>query len=608
MRKRYRIAWTVLCWFAGVSIVAGDSREVADEEKTALMPLEEVRAGMKGYWQTVVSGTEVQEFPLEVLGVAENFAGPGRSVIICQAVDEENLLSGPVGGMSGSPVFIDGKLIGAYAYGFTWAKEQAIIGVTPIADMLEIFERFDEDGPRLSGGGARFPEDPSDPAAEGEGWVQPGFEGTTSGMPSRDALQSELRPLPMALSVSGFSPKVVGEFEDKFRALGLEPQLVPMGNTNREIDTELKPGSAVAGVLMDGDFSVAGTGTVTYRDGDRILAFGHPFLGMGATDIPMAAAEVLTVVRSVQRSFKLSNTGPVIGAIYQDRLSAIAGRIGSEAPVTRFTLNVENDRDFRRTYQGNLFRHPQLSPLLSTMALAESLTQTMEASIEQTFFLRAEWDIEGYDPIVLEDVSSGPNSPMRLATQHFSLFNQLTNNPFSRPTVNSITYDISYRDEWLITQLESAFIDRRNVKGGETVTLDLVLRGYRDEKEFMQLEVPIPSDLSAETLTLFVGDANSAGRYDPRSGVRPTSLGQVLDSARDHRGRQSVYVKLLRSVPGVSVEGRSMPNLLPSVAASLRSNQSQTPTSSISHSPVWETSLPVDAEFQGQMLFQIEIE
>lgn len=595
MKNGVNIKWGTALALLGAAVLA------SAEEEMPLMPLSEVQPGMQGVWRTVVTGTEIQEYPLEVIGVAENFVGPGRSLIICHAIDDENILSGPVSGMSGSPVFIDGKLVGAYAYGFTWAKEQAVIGVTPIQDMLELFERYDDGGesPR-PGRGYPTVESPRDGSSDVS------LRGDR--LPARHLLENYLQPLPTALNISGISPGVLSHFEEEFRQLGLEPALAPMGRTTREIETDLQPGSAVAGVLLDGDFNIAGTGTVTYRDGDRVLAFGHPMFGMGESEIPMAAAEVMTVIRSVRSSFKLSNTGPVIGTIYQDRLTAIAGKIGRAAPVTRVVVNVDDGNGFQRSYQGNLFRHPQLSPLISTMALAESLTQTMEASREQTFFIRSRWDIEGFEPLIQEDVSTGPNSPVRLAVQHMGLFNNLANNPFASPTVNSITYDISFRDEWLITQLDAAFADRGRVRPGETIMVDLVLRDYRGDRTVRQVEIPIPAYLGSEEVTIFVGDAGSARRYDPDHGVRPTSLEQLVENARRHRSRQSVYVQVLRHAPGLSLEGQGMPNVLPSVAAVVRSPHGQFPSTEIAHSTIWETEIPVEGEFQGQKTFRLQIE
>ncbi len=599
MRGRIRWVWVALAIFPMTGFSALAETEAAPE--VPLMPLEEIRAGMEGHWRTVVSGTEIQEYPLEVLGVAENFVGPGRSLIICQALDPENILSGPVAGMSGSPVYIDGKLIGAYAYGFTWSKEQAIIGVTPIADMLELFERFEETEGRVASEWRRPPE-PVEAAPQG------GLGGNSASLPPRDWMQSHLRPLPTALTISGISSSVVAAFADEFRALGLEPSLVPMGRAATEIDADLQPGSAVAGVLLDGDFNVAGTGTVTYRDGDRILAFGHPLFGMGATDLPMAAAEVMTVIRSVQSSFKLSNTGPVIGSIYQDRLSAIAGRIGREAPVTKFTLNIEGENGETRTYSGNLFEHPRLSPLVSAMALTESLTRTMETSREQTFFIRSAWEIEDRAPIVQEDVSSGSNSPLRLAMEHLDLHRRLMNNFYGAPRIEAVTYDISFRDQWMISRLESASIDRKRVKPGETVGVDLVLRNYRGERTVERVEVPVPLHLREGQLTLFAGDAGAALQYEADQQGEPNSLEQILERARRHRGRQAIYLKLVRRAPGLNVEGTGMPNLLPSVASAFQSSQSRKQVVPVSHTTVWETAIPVSGEFRGSTTFPIEIQ
>jgi len=596
MKNFFRIALILLC------LLTLFNRAQA-EESQQMMPLNEIRPGMEGHWRTVVSGTEIEDFPLKVLGVIDDFIGPGRSLIICEAIDADNILSGPVSGMSGSPVFIDGKLVGAYAYGFPWAKEQAIIGVTPIADMLEIFDRFDENESPVARA-SRYPAESEEPDAA------PSTENllpSTSGLPPVSLLRSHLQPIPATLSISGISPQVLAFFENEFRALGLEPTLVPMGKTAEEIDTDLQPGSAVAGVLLDGDFNFAGTGTVTYREGDHLLAFGHPFFGFGATDMPMAAAEIITVVRSVQSSFKLSSTGPIIGAIYQDRLSAIAGKIGRQAPVVELTLNVEDGNGFSETYRGNLFQHPQLSPIISAMALSESLTRTMEASDRQTFFIRSTWEIEGHEPILFEDVATGPSSPMQLTMQHLNLYRNLADNFFDAPTIRSIDYDISFRNEWLISELESAFVDRNEVKRGEKVTIDLVFRNYRGERTRKQIEIPIPADVVSENAILFVGDAASSRAYDPKYPVQPISLEQVLEQARQHAGRQSIYVKLVRPATGLRVAGVGMPDLPPSVTAAFQSPQTKENLSSLSYATLWETEFSVENEFRGQRTFQLKI-
>ncbi len=584
--------WPALLLFLfTLSLSAGDD----DGE---FFPLDQVQPGMAGEWRTVVSGTEIRTFPLEVIGVAWDFIAPGRSLILCKAVDEENLLSGPVAGMSGSPVYLDGKLAGAYAYGFTWPKAQAIIGVTPIADMLELYAL-----PTSSGGksareaGAPRSGRPPAPRA-GASWRDL----------STGALASHLQPLPTPLGVSGFSPRVLADFADHFKELGLEPVSQPMGRAGTELDVELRPGSAVAGVLLDGDFSIAGTGTVTHRDGDRLLAFGHPFFGMGPGEIPMAAAEILTVVRALPGSFKLSNTGPVIGTIYEDRLSAIAGEIGREPPVTRLSFQVTDASGGRHTYEGNLFRHPRISPLISGMALSQVLNNTMEAVAEQTFYLESHWEVEGHEPIVRRDAASGAGAGMILALQHMGLHQRLINNPFEAVEIASVTYEIRLRDEWAMTRLESVRADRLTVKAGQEIGLTVTTVDYRGARETRRVRVPVPERAKPGEVMVVVGDAGSVRRFDVDTRATPADLEQLMNTLRKHRSRGAIYVKLVKPSPGLSVEGQSLPNLLPSAAALLQSPGTRELRGDIRETGVWETSLPVEGEFSGQQTLRIEIE
>ena len=303
----------------------------------------------------VVSGTRIDSFPMEVVGVAENFIGPQRPVIICKGLDATNKLTGPVAGMSGSPVYIDGKLIGAYAYGFLYPKDQDLFGVTPIEDMLEVESNY----PPTSA--------PSGKSGLAQTEAGPAPRWTTSpvlaaGLPSLETLQSTMKPVPTPLFVSGISERTLARFKSRIEEQGLELMQAPSGRATHDFDNDLKPGSAVSGVLMSGDFDFAGTGTVTWRHGNRILAFGHPFLQNGPIEMPMASAEILAVVQAVTRSFKLPNIGPVVGSIYQDRLTAIAGEIGRTSPTTHFELHLESVGGRERLFQGEMFEHERLPP------------------------------------------------------------------------------------------------------------------------------------------------------------------------------------------------------------------------------------------------------
>ncbi|MGH8024029.1 MAG: hypothetical protein ACRED1_10635, partial [Limisphaerales bacterium] len=348
-------------------------------DSTPIMPLADVKPGMKGHWRTVVSGTRIDSFPMEVVGVADNFIGPGRPVIICEGLDATNKLTGPVAGMSGSPVYVDGKLLGAYAYGFVFPHDQDLFGVTPIGQMLEV-EKYP---PASNPWG-------SEPMAEAAGagsaqWMAAPAAGLN--VPPLAAMQSVMKPLPTPLFVSGVSQHTLRMFEPELNKLGLQVMQAPSGSAGPMTNTDLEPGAAVSGVLMSGDFDFAGTGTVTWRHGNRILAFGHPFMQSGPTEMPMATAQILTVVSSFEESFKLLNIGRVVGTIYQDRLTAIAGEIGRMPRTTHVEIHLTSPSGAARVYQGDMFQNQLFSPVLTAIALEEALSETMESEEKQTIYL-----------------------------------------------------------------------------------------------------------------------------------------------------------------------------------------------------------------------------
>src|SRR5208282_6386859 len=220
--------------------------------------------------------------------------------------------------------------------------------------------------------------------------------------------------------VSGISERVLRRFSSRLSALGLDVVPAPSGRAH-DIDNDPKPGQPLAGVLMSGDFHFAGTGTVTWRRGNRILAFGHPFLQSGPTEMPMASAEILTVVQSVSRSFKLSNTGPVIGTIYQDRLTAIAGEIGRKPNTTHFDVQLEAPGGKERHFQGEMFQNQMLTPVISAISLLESIYDTVESEDQQTMFMDTTMEIEGQEPVKLSEAASGEDAGFFLVIRQLEL-------------------------------------------------------------------------------------------------------------------------------------------------------------------------------------------
>jgi hypothetical protein len=570
------------------------------EDKMPVMPLSDLRPGMTGEWHTVVSGTRIDSFPMQVVGIAENFIGPQRPVIICKALDPTNIFTGPVAGMSGSPVFIGGKLIGAYAYGFTWPKQQALIGVTPIEAMLEV-----ENG---------YPPASQSPGTNGWVRVEAGtnpqwLAAPTDGanLPSLATLQSAMKPLPTPLYVSGVSERTLEKFSPQLAGLGLDVMQAPSGTVTHNIDNDLKPGSPLAGVLMSGDFHFAGTGTVTWRNGNRILAFGHPFLQSGPTEMPMASAEIITVVQSLARSFKLSNTGPVIGSIYQDRLTAIAGEIGRRAPTTHFEVQLQAPGGRERHFQAEMFQNQMFSPTLSAIGLLESLYDTMESEEKQTIFMETTMEIEGHAPVVLSEAASGEDAAFPLALRQWALYRSLLDNPCEFPNVKSLTFHVRLVDGWKSSQLDSLEMDQNEIRPGATLHAMVGLRNYRGEASVVPVSVPIPADLRASEAQLFVGDADAALRMDEPPQVPPQTLDQVLDRLRQSRSQQNICVKLLQTARGLSLEGRNLPDLPPSALAQLESPNSSIQKATLNRITIWETNFPVEGTFSGQLTLPVSI-
>jgi hypothetical protein len=596
MNRHWRILNLAIAALAFVSLLIPTARA---DDATPTMPLADIQPGMTGEWHTVVSGTRIDSFPMRVVGIADDFIGPQRPVIICEGLDAANVKTGPVAGMSGSPVFINGKLIGAYAYGFLFPHDQDLFGVTPIDQMMEV-EKYPP---------AANPWGGNETAQASNGGEPQWLVAPTAGvnLPSPSVLQSAMKPLPTPLFVSGVSEQVLKKFEPQLERLGVQVMQAPSGSSGTLTNTDLVPGAAVSGVLMSGDFQFAGTGTVTWRDGNRILAFGHPFMQSGPTEMPMASAEILTVVSSWMESFKLLNVGSVVGTIYQDRLTAIAGEIGRKARTTHVEIHVSAPDGTERMFQGEMFQDRDFSPILTAIALLESFYATMESEQKHTIYLDTDLEIDGHAPVKLSDVGTDENGGFDLAMHQMELYGQLLSNPCEFPQVKSLVFHarLVNANQW--SRLDSLNIDRDEVKPGAMLHAVIGLRNYRSEPSFIPVLVPIPGDVRANKLELFVGDADAASDRDELPDVPPQTLDQVLARLRLTRSHQNICVKLLESAPGISVEGQNLPDLPPSVLAQFDSPNASLHKATLSHITIWETNFPAAGTFSGQITLPVSI-
>lgn len=577
--------------------------------KEPIMPLSEVEPGMKGEWKSVVSGTQVESFALEVLGIAKNFIGPKRALIICQATDQKFKQIGLVQGMSGSPVYIENRLVGAYAYGYSWSKDQSIIGVTPIEQMLEVLEDYPtgEVGAAGSSGGLieQWRSNGRGEPSDTRDWRIT----ETDGRLEQNEIGALFKPVPTPLLVSGISERTLSLFRDKFERVGLEVLRAPSGSASEDTEFSLDPGSSVAAVLMNGDFNVAFTGTVTYRDGDTLLAFGHPIDQMGQVRLPMAGAEVITIVQTLPASFKISNTGPLVGSIYQDRLAAVAGRIGELPPLLPYRIGIRAEDGRRRQYTGNLLEHQTLTPLCVGLAFLQSIYGTMESSEEQTLFVKGRIDLDEYESVEFEDVSTGPTGGLELVLSFVERMQQLLGNPFHLPALSEVAFDIELRDEWLVSGLRSVQLENRRVKAGEKIEIVVTLYNYRNEPSQHWVTLPVPKGLkSDQKLTVLVADAAEAERVD---GIRDTvvsSVEDIIEQWRGTRSRQAAYVMLLQESPGLRYEGDNMFDLPPSIRALYMSPGNNIVVQALEEVSLAETEIPVEGEFRGTFRLPVTLE
>ncbi len=548
---------------------------------TDILPLDQVKPGMEGEWRTVVSGSEIQTFQLRVIGIADHFVGPNQPVIICEAIDEENILSGPVAGMSGSPVFIAGKLVGAYAYGYTWPKEQAIIGVTPIEEMLPVIE------------------EPVNESAS-SGGIRPQWKSVEPASRNRlSDYQSVLKPLPSPLFVSGISQRTLLAFKSEIDELGLNLMNAPMGSANQAGDISIEAGSAVTAILMYGDFNFGATGTVTYVDGNQLLAFGHPFFQWGNVEIPLAHAEVLTVVRSLRTSFKLSNYGEVFGRVYQDRLTGIAAEAGSFVAMTDFSVNVSYGDSREKTFAAKMFRHRRLSPLLNALATMEALTGVHEFSEEQTLTVTTRLKVEGYDRIELTDIFSGVGAAQSAAFQGQAIHSLVADNIFDPPPLESVEVLVNSNPETRIHFLDAVYLNENILHPGDEVKLTLNLKDQDGNRFTRNVSFPLPEEIRQERVEVMVADALAADKVDYVEFFPATRFEHILERLDDLKSRDRIYVKILRRSPGISVEGKHLSGLPPSTLALLKNTKGLKIDKNLQWDSGFELRIPVEAEFRG---------
>jgi hypothetical protein len=516
----------------------------------------------------VFSGNKIEDFQVEILGVLENI-GPKESLILARLSGGPLEHTGVMQGMSGSPVYIDGKLAGAVAMAFPFAKDP-IAGIRPIEAMV-----------RTSTSPSATPSAAPPAGAQRAALFD---RDLTRGFPKPAAtLTGEARMVDIATPISfgGFSRATLDAFAPQLRALGLEPRQGVSGGGKVEPamgnPADLKPGSMISVQLMSGDLTVGADGTVTHIDGSRVYAFGHRFLDIGSTALPFARAEVLTLLANTNTSFKLSSAKEWMGTIYQDRNTAVAGELGKRAPLVPMTIHVSNGGKTVDTYEMNMVNDMLLSPLLMQMAVFSAIDETERTVGASSIRLTGAAEFaDGAAPIQFNNLLAGDNgSAMQASLSAAMPLAFVMQGGFDTLQLKRVTLNLEAYDHKKQLTIDGVTAARREVRAGEKVQLNISLTGDNGVEVVRQVEYEVPIGAQPGPLYFTVSDATSANVADYRQvlSVSMRSPAQLLSVVNNLHPNTKAYVRVWRTDPAFQLEGADLPDPPASVALILSSSQ-----------------------------------
>ena len=582
-----------------------------------LFPLEDLRPGMKGTARTVFTGSETQEFNVEILGILPGFPGPRQSAIIAKLSGSNVEKTGVFAGMSGSPVYIDGKIVGAIAFSFPFSREP-IAGITPIKQMIDLFNKGTENAkpkePRTVSfaqlAGADWKPNLPKPAVSSVSLLAP----VSAGSPLMPLLGQQMTPIATPLVFSGITQESLSMFAPQLVANGLLPvsgvggsaAITPLAEVN---GNTFPPGSSISVQLVRGDYSLAAAGTVTMRDGDRIYAFGHPFLSLGASDMPMTESSVVTVISNVNNSFKLSVPGRMVGAISQDRASGIFGLLRQAPKMIPVKVNLHTSRERTETFTYEVASDSFLTPLLLNITLFNTITSSERALGESTISIKGEIRVRGQETIKIDRRFSANNSSPMLASNSIAApVSSLLTSGFEDVQLDGITLDISSSETRYAGTLERITLDRTEARRGETIEVQAYVRTESGKQFVQRIPVQIPDDAALGQLLVFVGDGGALQEGSPAKAFVPQDLSQLVKAINTVKKSDRLYVKLFRITPGAVIGTNELPSLPPSMVATLNSDRTSGGYTPTVLSPVSETELP-PAEFviSGQHMIAVDV-
>jgi len=568
------------------------------------IPVSQIHAGMRGVAYTVFQGIKPESMEVEVLGVLRNVNGPKGDIILVRLHGTKVEYTGVVAGMSGSPVYLDGKLAGALAFRIGEFSKEPIAGVTPIASMLEI-NALDR-SPAEEAAATR----PTVNNAAGK-TASPGD--ATGLATSTQDFANYLKPIETPLVFNGFSEDTVRRFASQFAAAGIVPVMGAGSSSDAKQPEPLEPGSAVSAVLVRGDMDIEATCTVTYIDSQRLLACGHPLLQFGSVDLPMNKAQVLATLASPLNAFKIVNTTEPAGVFVQDRHTGIMGVFNKEPQMIPVALTINGGAGVKE-FHYEVLNNARLSPVAIMATVFNALHGVNEYGEEISYRLNGSINVKGFPEVQLKNMfSPAENAQPAAMAAALSLgerFGRIYDNSYNTPAVNSVKLEFDLVRERRWARLESARADVTEARPGDEITIETVLAPYRGERQVHQISVKIPPSASKGSLRILVSDGETLdrmGRGTPAFG-RKLDLASTIALLNKEHANNRVYVSLLEADPEARVADKVMPTLpisVMNVMDGMRGNQEMVVSG---ESNVDETAtMPLDYVVSGAQLLTITV-
>jgi hypothetical protein len=603
---------------AAVALVAA-LLGVAPSAQTPIIPVDEVRPGMVGIGRTVFEGDTIEEFKVHIIGVLKNVVGPNRDIILARLEGGPLAHTGVIAGMSGSPVYIDGRLLGAVSYQLGQFPKEPIAGITPIGEMTDA-TALAPSTPGTRPVALTWP-----PTSEELFAIWSRDLGRTSAVQQRptpallsgDAsllqMASMLRPISVPLVSAGFAPDVLAPITPVLAERGFVPVSSSMTEQAPPVSTSsgtLRPGDAMGVALLTGDFLLGATGTVTHVDGNRVYGFGHPMYNLGPTEFPLTEADVHVVLPSLMTSSKLASFGDIVGTVQQDRATAVAGRLGPAPKMIPVRITLNSDRIPTRTFSFSMVRDHTFTPLLTYLTVANVLTSYERGAGPASYTVKGTATIREHGSISFEDIFAG-DQPANAASAYVAgPLTFLMKNATTPVDVEEIELTIDATESSRTARIERVWLDTERPRAGRDADVKVLLRTNTGESLLKTVSIHIPANATG-TMQLLVADATRLSAEDRRTtsrGAEAQEVAQLIRTFNKARRNNRLYVRLSSPDEGAVVNGEPLAALPPSVLAVLEADRHSGTYSPLRSATRGEWELPVELAISGSRQLTITLD